>query len=82
MAKEYRHKNGYSAVLYGKSSLIIYYDGKEVIHTGFRNVNTKEEVMKFLENQPKFMKMLENFFEQEKETDTDKNKKEYSQSVS
>lgn len=69
MVKEYRHKNGYSAVLYGKSSLIIYYYGKKVIHTGFRNVNTEEEVMKLLENQCIVQKLKEivNLFNHEQE---------------
>lgn len=50
----YTHENGYSATLYGNSSMIIYHDGKEVMHTGFRNVNTKAEVMKMLEEMPRF----------------------------
>lgn len=52
---EYKHPNGYSARLYGKSSLSIYFDGKEVLHTGFRKVNTEGEVMWLLEEMPKFM---------------------------
>lgn len=50
----YRHENGYSATLYGNSSMIIYHDGKEVMHTGFRNVNTEAEVMKMLEEMSEF----------------------------
>ena len=54
----YTHENGYSATLYGKSSMCIYYDGKEVLHTGFRSVNTEEEVMALLEYQPTFREKL------------------------
>ena len=55
---EYKHKNGYSAKLYGVSSMVIYRDGKEILHTGFRNVNTEEEVMKFLDDFPRFFEEL------------------------
>ena len=49
----YKHENGYSAELYGKSSMIIFRpDGKEYLHTGRRNVNTESEVMELLEMQP------------------------------
>lgn len=54
MTKEYKHKNGYTARLYGKSSLSVYFNGKEVLHTGFRNVNTEDEVMMMLEGMPGF----------------------------
>lgn len=54
----YKHINGYSAVLYGKSSMRVYFGEKEVLHTGFRNVNTENEVMKLLENMPDFMRII------------------------
>lgn len=57
--KEYKHKNGYTARLYGKSSLSVYFNGKEVLHTGFRNVNTEDEVMKMLEGMPGFFNVIE-----------------------
>ena len=57
--KEYKHLNGYSAKLYGKSSMSIFFEGKEVMHTGFRNVNTEAEVMEVLEAQPRFREMLD-----------------------
>lgn len=57
--KEYKHKNGYSARLYGKSSLSVYFNGKEVLHTGFRNVNTEDEVMMMLEGMPGFFDVIE-----------------------
>lgn len=54
----YRHENGYSAVLYGESSMIVKYEEKEVLHTGSRNVNTESEVMELLETMPDFVKIL------------------------
>ena len=58
MIKEYTHPNGYSARLYGKSSLSIYFEEKEVLHTGFRKVNTEKQVMDLLAEQPKFRETL------------------------
>ena len=55
---EYKHPNGYSAILYGQSSMSIYYQGKQVSHTGFRNVNTEIEVLKLLEEYPEFVEKL------------------------
>lgn len=59
MMVEYTHPNGYSARLYGKSSMCICFEGKEVMHTGSRSVNTEAEVMKLLDGYPAFRKMLE-----------------------
>ena len=59
----YRHENGYSAELFGKSSMIIFRpDGKECLHTGRRNVNTEEEVMELLEMQPELDRMFSEVF--------------------
>lgn len=55
---EVTHPNGFSGKLYGKSSLIIFKDGKEVMHTGFREINTAEELYNELEEMPEFLKML------------------------
>lgn len=56
---KYTSKNGYTGVLYGRSSLAIYNkDGKEVMHTGFRNINTYEELVEEVESFPEFMKLL------------------------
>lgn len=51
----YEHQNGFSAVLYGKSSMSILENKKEVLHTGNRGVNTEKEVMNFLDKFPEFM---------------------------
>lgn len=54
----YEHKNGYAARLYGKSSMSVYFDGKEVLHTGSRNVNTEDEVMELLAGMPEFFNRI------------------------
>ena len=52
-----RHPNGYSGILYGKSSLAIYDNhGIEVIHTGYRTINTEKELYDVLEKFPEIMK--------------------------
>lgn len=61
--KEYKHKNGYSARLYGKASLSVYFEGKEVLHTGFRNIHTEDEVMEMLEDMPEFFNSIEKMAE-------------------
>lgn len=59
----YKHKNGYSAKLYGKSSMTIYRpDGTEFSHTGSRNVNTEAEVMQLLGKQQELEKILTGSF--------------------
>lgn len=55
---EYTHPNGYSARLYGKSSMVVMFEGKEISHTGFRAANTKEEVMEVLDIYPTIMQVL------------------------
>lgn len=52
------HENGYYGCLYGKSSMAIYKDNKEVLHTGFRSINTPDELYEQLAEMPKFMKTL------------------------
>ena len=43
----YTHSNGYTGILYGKSSLAVQNsEGREVYHTGFRNINTLDELKK------------------------------------
>lgn len=61
--KEYKYKN-YTLVLYGKSSMAIYEDGKERIHTGSRNQaampTNQEEAEKFIEST---IRMIDRMFE-------------------
>lgn len=55
----YRSDNGYSGVLYGKSSMKIYGpDGKEVLHTYFRAVNTLQELKEIVDTMPEFLEKL------------------------
>lgn len=64
MKTYFKHPNGYSCKLYGKSSLSVYDgNGKKVMHTGFRNVNTEAEAMELLEGMPKFQEMLAEHWE-------------------
>lgn len=53
--RTYTHENGYSAVLYGKTSMSVYHNGKEVLHTGSRNANTEAEVKEMLTEMPEFL---------------------------
>jgi len=60
MEKRVIHGNGYSGVLYGESSLSVYNpEGKEVLHTGTRNVNTEQEVLDLLDAMPTMMEILD-----------------------
>lgn len=53
------HPNGYMGILYGKSSMSIYdEEGHEILHTGSRNINTKEELYELLEGMPKFVEIM------------------------
>ncbi len=57
---QYKHKNGFKATLYGKSSMTVESpDGKVRTHTCSRTVNTKEEVMELLGSWPELLKQLE-----------------------
>ena len=64
MAQEHKimveHENGYRGILYGKSSMSIFKGDKEVLHTGFRNINTADELYEELSEMPSFMEMLAN----------------------
>lgn len=56
---EYQSGNGYKGILYGRSSFSIRdKDGKEVFHTGFRNINTYDELIEHVEDFPEFIKKL------------------------
>ena len=65
------HENGYYGCLYGKSSMSIFNDNKEVLlHTGYRNINTPDELYEQLSKMPRFMEMLDNIdFDDEEEDD-------------
>lgn len=64
------HENGYHGCLYGKSSMSIFKDNKEVLHTGSRNINTSDELYEILSEMPDFVEMLANIdFDDEEEDD-------------
>lgn len=57
---KYTSENGYTGVLYGKSSFSVYdKDGHEVFHTGFRNFNTYDDLKESVDTFPEFLGMLE-----------------------
>jgi len=58
---EYTSDNGYKGVLYGERSFAIYEveSGKCKLHTGFRNINTYDELVKQVEDFPRFSERLE-----------------------
>lgn len=51
-----KHENGLEGVLYGSSSLSIFKDDKEIFHTGYSNIKTKEELYDELGAIPGFFK--------------------------
>lgn len=73
---EYTSPNhGYTGILYGERSYIIRDpSGKEVFHTGFRNINTYDELVEQVESFPEFRRrLLENWdrLREENEEDVD-----------
>jgi hypothetical protein len=60
--KEYKHPNGYSAKLYGESSISVFYEGREVLHSGFRNANTEAEVMEVIETMGQLLEETSKIF--------------------
>ena len=64
------HENGYYGCLYGKSSMSIFKGNKEVLHTGFRNINTPDGLHDTLSQMPSFIEMLANMdFDNEDDND-------------
>lgn len=56
---KYTSDNGYTGMLYGKSSLAIYdSNGIETMHTCHRSINTYEELVDMVEEHPMFMENL------------------------
>ena len=59
------HENGYYGCLYGKSSMSIFKDDKEMLHTGFRNINTPDDLYEILSEMPEMMNNVKELFEDE-----------------
>lgn len=67
-----KHPNGYFGILYGKSSMAIYDEfGHQILHTGFRNINTQDELYKILEDAPKLSKLAKAVLEEGGQDGTD-----------
>ena len=61
-----KHPNGYTGILYGKSSMVIHDpDGHEVMHTGFRNIHTKEQLYDYLGRFPEAWGVIRKMLEEE-----------------
>lgn len=61
---KYTSKNGYTGVMYGKSSLaILNENGKEVFHTGSRNCNTYEELIEQVDTFSEFYNNITRWIE-------------------
>ena len=57
---EFTSENGYRGIMYGESGMVIFSpDGKLVLHTTERAVNTSSELKNILDTMPEFMKRLE-----------------------
>ena len=53
----YTSSNGYTGVLYGNRSMSVFdSNDHEVMHTGFRSVNTADELAEFVDNFDQFLK--------------------------
>ena len=56
---KYTSGKGYTGVLYGERSYAVFdRNGKEVIHTGNRKINTYEELREDMETLPDFMENI------------------------
>lgn len=56
---KYTSDNGYTGILYGKSSFaILDKDGKTVFHTGSRTINTYDELVEKVNDFPNFLELL------------------------
>lgn len=56
------HENGYYGLLYGKSSMSIFQESREVLHTGKRIINSADELYEQLAKMPEFMRATEQIY--------------------
>ena len=67
-----QHSNGYSGVLMGKSTMMIYdKDDNCVLHTCYRKPNTEEELYEVLEEMPRTMEIIASAVVDTPQTDCD-----------
>lgn len=54
------HENGYTGIVYGMSSISVFKDNKEVLHTGSltKPITTEEELHKYLDEIPELLEEL------------------------
>lgn len=58
---KYTSPNGYTGILYGKSSFkILDEQGNMVFHTGFRAINTEAGLIEQVESFPELLELLHN----------------------
>lgn len=56
----YKSENGYTGVMYGKSSFSVYdRDGVEVLHTSLRGFNSEFELRRQVDGFLEFIKLLQ-----------------------
>ena len=56
---KYTSDNGYTGVIYGRSSLVIYNpDGKVSLHTASRAIDTYDELVELVDRHPEVMKRM------------------------
>lgn len=55
---EVKHPNGYRGILFGKTSMTIFYNDEEVLHTSSRTPKTAEELYKELDNMDEFLEII------------------------
>ncbi len=69
---KYESKNGYMGLLYGESSLSVFNsDGEEVFHTGFRTIDTLEELVATIERFPDFNELFIKLYEKIENNDNE-----------
>ena len=67
---QYTSENGYTGILYGKSSLMIFdRKGHLSFHTGFRSINTYKELVKIVEEHPRLVKLIQGIPDDDDEED-------------
>lgn len=60
---KYTADSGYTGIFYGESSYAVFDpNGNEVMHTGSRNINTYEELVRSVDSFPEKHKHLEKLF--------------------
>lgn len=68
---EYKSPNGYRGVIYGRSSLVIWDPyGDTSMHTGSRNIETYDELVKVVDEWPETLKKLQEVISNDRQRDS------------